>query len=272
MYSLTNVPYTIIINYLNIHKHNYGVQQIDVLKVQMLQECAKFLLKVPKFDIKTLSVEQLDKFMKKHKPYTVMAYIDDKNSSKNGWTNITPQANEVYKLIHSNSKLNIKYNKNLDNNTHLISEINVKHDTGLKKYDNYQFRLITLYPPNFIAPDYFEEIHVYIDYIKVLRISYIVRTNILNKHNNENNNINDIDIDNNDDDSDNYHTKEEIDIDEYVQKKYINKTIMEKMLRYSWYSEALKSENVRNIILERINKYELNKCDFNGIEDGDYVL
>ncbi len=267
MYSLTNVPYTIIINYLNIHRHNYDVQQIDVLKVQILQECAKFLLKVPKFDIKTLSVEQLDKFMKKHKPYTVMAYIDDKNSSKNGWTNITPDANELYKLIHSNSKLNIKYNKNLDNKTRLISAINVKHDTGLCKYDNYQFRLITLYPPNYIAPDYFEEIHVYIDYIKVLRISYIVRTNILNKKDNDNNNNND-----NDNDSDNYYTKEEIDIDEYVQKKYIDKTIMEKMLRYCWYSKALESENVRNIILEHINKYELNKCDFNGIEDGDYVL
>jgi hypothetical protein len=47
---------------------------------------------------------------------------------------------------------------------------------------------------------------------------------------------------------------------------------MEKMLRYCWYSEALESENVRNIILERINKYGLDKCDFNGIEDGDYVL
>lgn len=264
MYSLTNVPYTIIINYLNIHRHDYGVQQIDVLKVQLLQECAKFLLKVPKFDIKTLSVEQLDKFMKKHKPYTVMAYIDDRYNSKNGWTNITPDASELYKLIHSNSKLNIKYNKNLDNKTHLISGDTVKHDTGLMKYDNYQFRLITLYPPNSIAPKYFEEIHVYFNYIKILRISYIVEIDILNKKDNDDNT--------NHDNSVNYYKKEEIVIDEYVQKKYIDKTIMEKMLRYCWYSEALKSENVRNIILERINKYGLDKCDFNGIEDGDYVL
>jgi hypothetical protein len=257
---LKNVPYTIIINYLNIRRHDYGVQQSDVLKVQVLQECAKFLLKVPKFDIKTLSVEQLDKFMKKHKPYTVMAYIDDCYSSKNGWTNITPNASELHKLIHSNSKLNIKYNKNLDNNTHLISGIDVKHDTGLMNYDNYQFRLLTLYPPVCIAPDYFEEILVYIDYIKVLRISYIVRINTLNKEDNDDNNSN------------NYYKKEEIEIDEYVQKKYIDKTIMEKMLRHCWYSEALECENVRNIILERINKYGLDKCDFNGIEDGDYVL
>ena len=239
---LTNCPYVITTKYLSTNKQDYGVQQLEVLIIQILQECTKFLLTKPKFDIKIFSVEQLEKFMKKHNPYKVMVFND------NEWINITPKATELHKKIHSNDNLNINYNKNLDNKTKL-NHI-VEYDTGLDIWGKYQFRLIKMVP-NHMKPDYFEEIHIYINYVKVLKLSYIVNVNKLSSNDNN---------------------KNKIEIDEIIQKQYIDKKLMVKMMLFnSWISDVLQYKNTLNLILSHINK-QINKCDFNGIEDGDYVL
>ncbi len=161
----TIVPYIIIKNIDSKITHQNGIQQIDVLKFELINKATKFLLNSNKdIDVDTFTFEIYIDILK-NGSWTAMCYF-------NGWREFNIKYIDVFnKLLEVKEKgleiLDIKYN-NYDDN---IINKSITNDSGLVKVDNiYSIRIYSDKPQKYSYTDVYinQYIDVYENNIKII--------------------------------------------------------------------------------------------------------
>jgi len=161
----TIVPYIIIKNIDSKITHQNGIQQIDVLKSELINEATKFLLNSNKdIDVNTFTFEIYIDILK-NGAWTAMCYF-------NGWREFNIKYIDVFnKLLEVKEKgieiLDVKYN-NYDDN---IINKSITNDSGLVKVDNiYSIRIYSDKPQKYPYTDVYinQYIDVYKNNIKII--------------------------------------------------------------------------------------------------------